>query len=178
MTACVGVAQQDWQWKKGEKPSAFGLIKVRTSGSYSRGYQTQLRFFHLRNLSTGERIRVDVQSAAKAFFLSLAPGDYEVIRVQFNEGPMMMESHVRLQFQVHPNGTTYLGIWQFHVDTPRTQRMLRTEIVHEQPNWEEVFIMHGTPNRKAIEVFLPKLGSEEIRLFTVAPYPKISYYYR
>jgi len=178
MTACVGVAQKDWQSKKEEESKVFGLIKVRTTGSYSRGYQTQLRFFHLLNLGTGERLRVDVQSAAKAFFLNLAPGDYEVIRVQFNEGPMMMESHVSLQFQVHPNGTTYLGLWQFDVDTPRTQRMLRTEIVHEQPNWEEVPMMHRAPNRKAMEVFLPKLGSEEIRLFTVAPYPKISYYYR
>ena len=178
MTACVGVAPQDWQWKKGGEPTAFGLIKVRTTGSYSRGYQTQLRFFHLLNLSSGERLRVDVQSAAKAFILYLAPGDYEVIRVQFNEGPMMMEAHMSLQFQVRPNGTTYLGIWHFNVDTPRTQRMLRTEIVHEQPNWEEVPMMHGAPNRKTMEVFLPKLGSEEIRLFTVAPYPKISYYYR
>jgi hypothetical protein len=178
MTACVGVAQNDWQWKKGEEPTAFGLIKVRTTGSYSRGYQTQLRFFHLLNLGTGERLRVDVQSASKAFFLTLAPGDYEVIRVQFNEGPMMMESHVSLQFQVRPNGTTYLGTWQFDVDTPRTQRMLRTEIVHEHPNWDEIPMMHRAPNRKTLEVFLPKLGSEEIRLFTVAPYPKISYYYR
>lgn len=178
MTSCVGVAQQDWQWKKGEGPTAFGLIKVRTTGSYSRGYQTQLRFFHLLNLGTGERLRVDVQSDAKAFILNLAPGDYEVIRVQFNEGPMMMESHISLQFQVRPKGTTYLGIWQFDVDTPRTQRMLRTEIVHEQPNWEEIPIMHRAPIRKTMIVSLPNLESEEIRLFTVAPYPKISYYYR
>ena len=178
MTACGGVAQKDWPSKKGEEPTVFGLIKVRTTGSYSRGYHTQLRFFHLLNLGTGERIRVDVQSAAKAFILSLAPGDYEVIRVQFNEGPMMMESHVSLQFQVHPNRTTYLGTWQFDVDTPRTQRMLRTEIIHEEPNWGEIRMMDPALNRKPMEVFLPKLGSKEIRLFTVAPYPKISYYYR
>ena len=178
ITGCVGVAQKDWQWKKGEEPTAFGLIKVRTTGSYSRGYQTQLRFFHLLNLGRGERLRIDVQSAAKAFFLTLAPGDYEVVRVQFNEGPMMMESHVSLQFQVRPKGMTYLGIWQFDVDTPRTQRMLRTEITNEEPNWGEIHMMHRVLNRKTMEVFLPKLGSEEIRLFTVAPYPKISYYYR
>ncbi len=178
MTACVGVAQKDWQWMKGEEPTAFGLIKVRPTGSYSRGYQTQLRFFHLLNLGTGERLRVDVQSAAKAFILNLAPGDYEVVRVQFNEGPMMMESHFSLQFQVRPNVMTYLGIWQFDVDTPRTQRMLRTEIFHEQPNWDEIPMMHRAPNRKTMEVFLAKLGSEETRLYTVAPYPKISYYYR
>ena len=178
MTACVGVAPKDWQWKKGEEPTAFGLIKVRTTGSYSRGYQTQLRFFHLLNLGTGERLRVDVQSATTAFFLILAPGDYEVVRVQFNEGPMMMESHVSLQFQVRPNRMTYLGTWQFDVDTPRTQRMLRTEITNEEPNWGEIHMMDRALNRKTMEVFLPKLESEEIRLFTVAPYPKISYYYR
>jgi len=178
LTACVGVAQKDWQWKKGEEPTAFGLIKVRTTGSYSRGYQTQLRFFHLLNRGTGERFRVDVQSAAKAFILNLAPGDYEVVRVQFNEGPMMMEAHLSFQFQVRPNGTNYLGIWQFDVDTPRTQRMFRTKIFHEQPNWEEIPMMRGAPKPKTMEVFLPKLEIGEIRLFTVAPYPKISYYYR
>ena len=178
ITGCVGVAQEDWQLEKWEEPTAFGLIKVRTTGSYSRGYQTQLRFFHLLNLGTGERLRVDVQSAAKAFFLNLAPGGYEVVRVQFNEGPMMMESHVSLQFQVRPNRTTYLGTWQFDVDTPRTQRMLRTEITNEESNWGEIHMMDRALNRKTMEVFLPKLESEEIRLFTVAPYPKISYYYR
>ncbi|MDH5427201.1 MAG: hypothetical protein OEZ57_09410 [Nitrospirota bacterium] len=178
MTSCVGVAQKDWQRGKGEESTAFGLIKVRTTGSYSRGYQTQLRFFHLLNLGTGERFRVGVQSAAKVFILDLAPGDYEVIRVQFNEGPMMMESHISLQFQVRPNKTTYLGIWQFDVDSPRTQRMLRAEIFDKQPNWEEIPMMHRVPNQNSMEVFLPKLESEEIRLFTVAPYPKISYYYR
>lgn len=178
MNGCVGVAKKDWRWEKGEEPTAFGLIKVRTTGSYSRGYQTQLRFFHLLNRGTGERLRVDVQSAAIAFFLILAPGDYEVVRVQFNEGPMMMEAHVSLQFQVRPNGTTYLGTWHFDVDTPRTQRMLRTEIFYEEPNWGEILMMHRAFNRTTMEVFLPKLGSEEIRLYTVAPYPKISYYYR
>ena len=34
ITGCVGVAQEDWQWKKGEEPTAFGLIKVRPVGSY------------------------------------------------------------------------------------------------------------------------------------------------
>jgi len=73
---------------------------------------------------------------------------------------------------------TYLGTWQFDVDTPRTQRMLRTEITNEEPNWGEIHMMDRALNRKTMEVFLPKLESEEIRLFTVAPYPKISYYYR
>ena len=178
MNGCVAVAQKDWQWKKGEEPTAFGLIKVRTTGSYSRGYQTQLRFFHLLNRGTAERLRVDVQSAATAFFLILAPGDYEVVRVQFNEGPMMMEAHVSFQFQVRPNETTYLGTWHFDVDTPRTQRMLRTKIFNEEPNWGEILMMHQAFNRKTREVVLPKLESEEIRLYTVAPYPKISCYYR
>jgi hypothetical protein len=178
MNGCVAVAKKDWQWKKGEEPTAFGLIKVRTTGSYSRGYQTHLRFFHLLNRGTGERLRVDVQSAAIAFFLHLVPGNYEVVRVQFNEGPMMMEAHVSLEFQVRPNGTTYLGTWHFDVDTPRTQRMLRTEIFNEEPHWGEILTMHQALNRKTMEVVLPKLGSEEMRLYTVAPYPKISYYYR
>lgn len=178
MTACVGVVPQNWQWTQGEKPTAFGLITVKPTGSYSRGYQTQLRFFHLLNLDTGERLRVNVQAATKAFFLTLVPGNYEVVRIQFNEGPMMMEAHLNFQFQIRPNGTTYLGTWQFEVDTPRTQRMLRTEIFNEQATWEVASMMHQAITPKSMEVAFPRLDHEEIRLYTVAPYPKFNFYYR
>ena len=178
LTACVGIPKQDFQDAKGEETTAFGLIKVRTTGPYSRGFDTELRFFHLLNLSTQERLRVDVQSSAKAFGLALDPGDYEVIRVQINEGPMMMESHVSLQFRVNPNKTTYLGTWEFDVDTPRTQRMLRMDISPDPPNWEEISLPHRTQKEGTMVVSLPEPLKDEVRLYIVAPNPKISYYYR
>lgn len=178
LTACVGVPKSDFQDFMGEEITALGLISVKTTGRYSRGYDTQLRFFHLLNLNTRERFRVDVQSSATAFGLALEPGDYKLIRVQINEGPMMMESHVGFQFQVQPNTMTYLGNWEFDVDTPRTQRMLRLNISQESPDWEEMTLALQSQNQETLVVSLPEPRRDEVRLYIVAPMPKISYYYR
>ncbi len=178
MTACVGLPKKALSEAMGQETTAVGLIKVRPSGEYSRGYETQLRFFHLLNIDTRERFRVDIQSVGKAVFLALDPGAYEVIRVQINEGPMMMESHVSLKFQVRPNKTTYLGTWQFDVDTPRTQRMLRMEITHEKPMGDEFSTLHQYRMLDNMVVSPADPQGKEVRLFTVAPLPKISYYYR
>ena len=124
LTACVGLPKQASQEAVGDDCMVVGFIKVRPSGPNSRGFVTQLRFFHLLNLGTQERFQVDIQSDAKGFFLALDPGDYEVIRVRINEGPMMMESHVSLPFQVLPNKHIFLGTWYMEVDSPHTQRML------------------------------------------------------
>ncbi|WP_454062874.1 hypothetical protein [Candidatus Nitrospira salsa] len=178
LTGCVGIPEKASPEAIGQESMVVGLIKVVSSGPYSRGYETQLRFFHLLNLATGERFRVNVQSAGKAFFVALNPGDYEVIRVQINEGPMMMESHVSLQFHVAPNETIYLGTWHFDVDTPRTQRMLRMNISPEQPHWENFTSLVRSKEKEIVKTSLPTTLKDEVRLFTVAPNPKISYFYR
>lgn len=178
LTACAGVDKKDLMEDKGAETTAFGLIKVQVSGPTSRGFPTHLRFFHVVNLNTQERIRVDVKSAAKPFVLNLAPGDYEIVRVQFNEGPMRTESHVSLQFQIQPNRTTYLGTWQFDVDTPRTQRMLRMDFVDEQPNREEISMMHPSHKGETMVVSLPESQNDKVRLYIIPPYPKISFYWR
>ena len=162
---------------QGEKFPAFGLIKVRATGSYSRGYQTQLRFFHLLNLETEKRIRVNVQSADKAFILALPPGRYEVVRVQITEGPFTMESHTQLKFHVRPNGINYLGTWQFEVDSPRTQRMVRLEVLSE-PSTRDLVLDKNTELRtQPLLVSLPQPTTDEFRLFGVAPAQSRSKYF-
>ena len=152
-----------------EPAIAFGLIKVRATGLYSRGYQTQLRFFHLLNLETEERIRVDVRSADKAFILALAPGHYEVIRVQINEGPFTMESHAALKFHIRPNKVNYLGTWQFEVDSPRTQRMVRLVILSE-PSTRDLALNRNTRLQdQPLLASLPQPTTDEFRLYGVAP---------
>ena len=79
LTSCVGIPNTDFQGEKGRESNVFGLTKVWTTGTYTRGYETQLRFFHLKNRNTGERLRIMVQSSGRAFGLALDPGDYEVL---------------------------------------------------------------------------------------------------
>ena len=163
---------------QGEEVAAFGLIKVRATGTYSRGYQTQLRFFHLVNLETEERIRVNIQSADKAFILALPPGNYEVVRVQINEGPFTMESHAQLKFQVRPNGVNYLGTWKFEVDSPRTQRMVRLEIMSESSTRELALDRNTRLRGQPLLASLPQPTTDEFRLYGVAPAQSRAKYFR
>lgn len=177
LTACVGLPKQASE-AMGDESIVHGFIKVRPSGPYSRGFVTQLRFFHVLNLGTQERFRVDIQSSDKGFLLALDPGDYEVIRVRINEGPMSMESHVSLPFQVLPNKHIFLGTWYMEVDSPRTQRMLRMEILSDQHQGEGFNDSQHTQREENLVAMLPKVGKNEVRLYTVAPYPKVNFYYR
>lgn len=177
LTACVGLPRQASE-AMGEDSTVQGFIQVRPSGPNTRGFVTQLRFFHVLNLGTQERFRVDIQSSDKGFSLALDPGNYEVIRVRINEGPMMMESHVSLPFQVLPNKNIFLGTWYMEVDSPRTQRMLRMEILSAQPQGEEFNDSQHSQRGENLVVMLPTVENNEVRLYTVAPYPKVNFYYR
>lgn len=177
LTACVGPPKQASE-AMGDESIVQGFIKVQPSGPYSRGFVTQLRFFHVLNLGTQERFQVDIQSAEKGFFLALDPGDYEVIRVRVNEGPMSMESHVSLPFQVLPNKHIFLGTWYMEVDSPRTQRMLRMEILSDQPQGDRFKDSQHSQKEEKLVSMLPKVERNEVRLYTVAPYPKVNFYYR
>lgn len=177
LTACVGLPKQASE-AIGNDSIVQGFIKVRPVGPNTRGFVTQLRFFHVLNLGTQERFQVDIQSAEKGFFLALDPGDYEVIRVRINEGPMMMESHVSLPFQILPNQNIFLGTWYMEVDSPRTQRMLRMEILSDQPQGEGVNESQHPQIEENLVAMLPKVENNEVRLYTVAPYPKVNFYYR
>ncbi|HNP28438.1 MAG TPA: hypothetical protein PKK23_05305 [Nitrospirales bacterium] len=177
LTACVGLPTQASE-ARGNDGIVQGFVKVRPVEPNSRGFVTQLRFFHVLNLGTQERIRVDIQAAEKGFSLALDPGDYEVIRVRINEGFTMMESHVSLPFQVMPNTNTFLGTWYMEVDSPRTQRMLRMEILPDPPQGEEVNDTQQSKRDKNLVAMLPKVENNEVRLYTVAPYPKVNFYYR
>ena len=177
LTACVGLPKQASE-AMGDDSIVHGFIKVRPVGPNTRGFVTQLRFFHVLNLGTQERFQVDIQSADKGFSLALDPGDYEVIRVRVNEGPMSMESHVSLPFQVLPNKHIFLGTWYMEVDSPRTQRMLRMEVLSDQPQGEGFNDSQHSQREEDLVAMLPKVEKSEVRLYTVAPYPKVNFYYR
>ncbi len=162
----------------GKLATAFGVIKVRATGTYSRGFPTQLRFFHLLNLDTDDRMRIDVKSASKALVLTLVPGKYEVIRVQLTEGPFTMESHVNWQFEVQPNGLTYLGTWEFEVESPRTQRKVRVEISSEPSTRDRILEVNQKLRDEPLVASLPHPLKHESQLFGVAPVQGGSKYFR
>jgi len=156
----------------------FGYIQVETTGSNPRGYPTNVRFISLRNTDTGERFRMDVNSGSEVFSVRLPAGNYSVDRVQFNEGPFMAESHVQFDFQVPPKKAIYLGVWQFEVETPRTIRLVRIHFVEGDTGFQNKISAKILSEPTSIETVLPKPHIFETRVFSVAPHPKVKYFYR
>lgn len=164
--------------ERGDQSLVFGGIALETIGPNPRQFPARLRFFDVINVSTQERTRVMVGAEAQTFSVFLLPGHYEVIRLQFNEGPFRAESSVTMRFHIAANQLTYLGTWQLKVDTPRTQRMVRMEVPQKNPNWEEVFEGDPTLKGKFVVNSFPELTTRQARMYVVAPYPKVPYFYR
>jgi len=156
----------------------FGSIHVKTIGINPRGYTTQVRFIALTNTQTHERYRMQVNSELDVIFLKLPAGEYSVDRVQFNEGPFLGEAHVDFHFHVSPGKTTYLGDWQFELETPRTIRQVRVYLSKGNPTVIKKVSDIMASKQPPIETVVPKPDSFVARVYSVAPYPKIKYFYR
>ncbi len=178
LSGCFTVGAQNVTGERGDQSLVFGGIDLETIGPNPRQFPARLRFFDVIHVSTKERTRVMVGAEAQTFSVFLLPGHYEVIRLQFNEGPFRAESSVTMRFHIPTNQLTYLGTWQLKVDTPRTQRMVRLEVPQKNPNWEEVFEGDTTLKGKFVVNSFPELTTHQARMYVVAPYPKVPYFYR
>ena len=175
---CTNVVDPNFAQDQDANELVFGYIQVETDGSNPRGYPTHVRFIAMTETTTRERFRVDVHSDSDVFSLRLPVGTYSVDRVQFNEGPFMYESHVQLEFHVPEGKAVYLGVWQFAVETPRTIRHVRIQIAEGDQELPMLFSANLVTDSTPIITVLPKPEVFETRVFTVAPYPKVKYFYR
>jgi hypothetical protein len=163
-------------------PLVIGRVTTVITGETRRIYDPALRFFELVNRQTQERFRVDVESDDQQFVLSLPPGEYELNRVQINEGPFMSLAQLSASFDLEQGAITYLGTWRFGVDSPRYGRMvLLSIIVNEQDRvLAEQVIKQGYPEHEieAVVTVLPDPAESEARLYEVTPYPRIPRYFQ
>lgn len=157
---------------------AFGYMEVQAIGSNPRGSPTNVRLVFLRNIDTQERFRLEIYAHSKVFFVKLPPGSYQVDRIQFNEGPFMMESSPHVQFHVSAEHISYLGVWKFTVETPRTVRLLYTDIIEGTKKFHKTMSSDLERNPLPIKKVLPLLEKTESRLFSVKPQPRIRYFNR
>src|SRR5215467_3069507 len=103
---------------------AVGRAVAVLTGERSRIYGPAVRSFEIQNTKTKERFTVEIQSDDERFILPLTPGDYELIRVQINEGPFLSMAELASTFSVGQEPVTYLGTWRFGVDSPKYGRMV------------------------------------------------------
>jgi hypothetical protein len=163
-------------------PLVIGRVTTVITGETRRIYEPTLRFFELVNRQTQERFRVDVESDDQQFVLSLPPGEYELNRVQINEGPFMSMAQLSASFALEQGGITYLGTWRFGVDSPRYGRMVvLSMIVDEQDRDQaEQIIKQKYPTQEipAVVTVLPDPAESEARLYEVMPYPRYPRYFQ
>jgi hypothetical protein len=163
---------------------ALGVGRVVTviTGESERMYEPELRTFELTNRRTGERFRVGIKSDDQQFTLSLSPGEYELTRVQINEGPFLSMAQFSVTIAVEQGAITYLGTWRFGVDSPRYGRMVIVSMVPDDQDrlQAEQFVREKYPDRGAESIVtrLPDPTHSEARLYEVMPYPRYPTYYR
>ncbi len=178
---CPTSALKDSEEEMKRGPVVVGFLHLEPKGPYFRKHQTeaQVRFFDVRNEGTGELIRVHVREKAKRFVVRLSPGHYHVLRIQIGEGPFRSESYTDMNFDVFPDKTNYLGIWRLRIDAPKTVRMLQLDVFTGVPDWEQLLLLHPELGEKALMVSTPQPGTNQNRLFAVAPsQPRAKYFYR
>jgi hypothetical protein len=170
--------------EQGTIPShvAIGRAVAVLTGERSRIYEPAIRSFEIQNARTKERFNVEIQSDDERFILPLAPGDYELIRVQINEGPFLSMAELGSTFSVGREPVTYLGTWRFGVDSPKYGRMVSVSIVNDERDRGEALHTLGFSDpsleMNVIATALPVPSEMQARLYEVMPYPRVPRYFR
>ncbi len=160
-------------------PVAFGKIQAFLTGPTNRWYAPQVRFFELKNLTTKERIRVDVESADSPFFLSLPAGEYELARVQINEGAFRSMAQLNETFEVSDGALNYLGKWELKIHPPTYLRLVDVSVESDLEEAKaEVLSLHPDLAGLPIVAKLPTPKEKETRLVEIAPYPRVWWFCR
>ena len=161
---------------------AVGRAVAVLTGERSRIYTPTVRSFEIQNVKTRERFRVEVESDNERFVLPIAPGDYELTRVQISEGPFLSMAQLNSTFSVGYDPITYLGTWRFGVDSPKYGRMLSVSMASDEEDLTQTteFLQRRYPSLDDgnVATVIPAPSEEQTRLFEVMPYPSYPRYFR
>jgi hypothetical protein len=152
------------------------------TGERSRIYKPAVRSFEIQNRGTKERFTVEIESDDERFILPLAPGDYELIRVQISEGPFLSMAQLTSTFSVGYDQITYLGTWRFGVDSPKYGRMVSISMVSDEEDRtqaaQSLGLVYPSLDHAVVATVLPDPAELQARLFEVMPYPRVPRYFR
>ncbi len=161
---------------------AIGRAVAVISGDRRRKYEPEVRFMELVNRETKERYNVEIESEDRRFILPLPPGDYELSRVQINEGPFLSMANLSADFSVGRDAVTYLGTWRFGINSPRYGRMVSLSVVSDEKDraqsMESVTQQFPSLKGDTVVTMLPDPAEMDARLYEVMPYPRYPRYFR
>lgn len=182
LSACVNELPAISQDGITQSGIAVGRVLAVLTGERSRKYEPAVRLFEVENRQTKERFTVDIESDNERFIVSLAPGDYELTRVQIKEGPFLSMAQVGSTFSIKSEAVTYLGTWRFGIDSPKYGRMVSVSVVSDEEDRVEALetISLNDPSlyEGIVATVLPDPQEVRTRLFEVMPYPRVPRYFR
>ena len=165
-----------------QPPLAVGRVVAVLTGERSRIYQPAVRSFEVENRQTNERFNVHIESDNESFIVPLSPGDYELIRVQINEGPFLSLAQLASTFTVGQDPITYLGTWRFAVDSPKYGRMVSVSMINDEEDRAQALDMltrrDPSIGVNVVAIALPNPREQQTRLYEVMPYPRVPRYFR
>ena len=181
LTACASDLPSQIENYDGSYPIVFGRVVSEVTGQTTRIYPPRVRFFELVNRQTKEQFQVLIESDDLTFSFQVAPGEYELSRVQVGEGPFMSMADYAVGFEV-VQGRLYVGTWRFWIDIPRYGRMMAFSVNLDEEDKREAErqLFREAPDLldvAATEVALSP-SQEEARLYEVMPYPRYPRYFR
>lgn len=161
---------------------AVGRAVAVLTGERSRIYQPAVRSFEIQNRQTKERFTIDIESDNERFVLPLVPGDYELVRVQINEGPFLSMAQLNSNFSIGQDPITYLGTWRFGVDSPKYGRMVSISMISDEEDRTQAIqslgLMFPSLESSVVATALPDPSEVQARLYEVMPYPRYPRYFR
>ena len=182
LSACVNELATVPQEEITQGGLTVGRVRAVLTGERGRRYEPTVRFFEVENRQTKERFTVDIQSANERFIVPLAPGEYELTRVQINEGPFLSIAELGSTFSIGPDPVTYLGVWDFGIDSPRYGRMVSVSMVNDEEDRAEALetlsLNNPSLDGRVVATVLPNPPQVRTRLFEVMPYPRVPRYFR
>jgi hypothetical protein len=151
-------------------------------GPTNRHYEPRVRFIELVHRHTDERVQIELEPDRTLFMTTLPAGEYALTRVQIHEGPFLSLAQLDASFTVQPDRVTYLGTWQFGVESPRYGRMIVVTAVEDAADRieaeQEVATRHPERERFPAAAVLLTPQALQARLYEVAPYPRTQSYFR
>ncbi len=152
------------------------------TGDRSRRFEPEVRRMELMQRRTGQRYRVMVKGEDKMFAFFLPAGDYDITRVQINEGPFLSMAKMSSSFTLGRDPVAYVGDWRFGVESPRYGRMMLVSMEAQDDTREVVVrkIREEYPDLAAapLTTVIPSPAESQTRLFEVSPYPRVPKYFQ
>ena len=160
----------------------LGQVVTVLTGERGRKFEPAVKEIELIEQSTGTRYRIPVGGMDNRFAVFLPPGRYEMTRVKIHEGPFLSIAVLASSFPVEDGPPIFVGTWRFGVESPRYGRMVSvSRVLDEQGRQQaenEIRDRYPAFPSGPIVTVLPQPAEMQSRLYEVAPYPRISRYFR